>query len=65
MKKKRSEVCYELGEIKFEEGEYAEAIKFYKRMLSQYPKDELNPIAQFRIGEAYFVLKDFVQAKGS
>ena len=62
-KKKRAEVAFMLGEIYFEREEYDDAISHYQHLVENYKKDTLATIAQARIGESFWLKKDYACAK--
>jgi TonB family protein len=62
-KKKRAEVAFMLGEIYFEREEYDDAISYYQHLVENYKKDTFAAFAQARIGESFWLKKDYAQAK--
>jgi len=62
-KKKRAEAAFMLGEIYSGREEYDDAIANYRHLVENYEKDTLAPVAQDRIGEAFWLKKDYAQAK--
>jgi len=62
-KKKRAEADFLLGGIYFERGEYDDAVSYYRHLVENYEKDTLAVFAQARIGESFWLKKDYAQAK--
>ena len=53
---------FEIGEINFQAGRYAEAISQYYKLITQHQKSILIPKAYLQIGKCYFNLKNFTSA---
>lgn len=62
-KKKRAEAAFMVGEIYFKGEEYDDAINYYQILVESYKTDTLATLAQARIGEAFWLKKDYAQAK--
>ncbi len=62
-KEKRAEAAFALGEMYFDREEYDDAIGHYQHLVENYKNDTLSAFAQARIGESFWLKKDYASAK--
>lgn len=62
-KKRKAEASFTIGEIYFERKEFADAMVYYEKTLSEFEPDTLSPITRFRIGECLWQEEDYEKAK--
>lgn len=54
--------AFDAAEAAFQAGNYKEAVSGYNTFLRRYPKSGLAVLAQFGLGNAYYLLKDYKNA---
>jgi TonB family protein len=62
-KKRKGQTSFRIGEIYFQNKEYADAITYYEKTLKEFDPDTISAITQFRIGECLWSKEDYVKAK--
>jgi TonB family protein len=62
-RKKKVEAAFILGGIYFDREEYDDAVSYYRYVVENYKKDTLAVSAQARIGESFWLKKDYASAK--
>ncbi len=53
---------YDMGETYFLEGNESQAINYYKKLVEQFPKDTLAPMAKLQVAQCYEELNDMQNA---
>ncbi|UCB52347.1 MAG: TonB family protein [Candidatus Zixiibacteriota bacterium] len=61
--KRKAQASFTIGEIYFERKEFADALIYYDKTLSEFEPDTLSPITRFRIGECMWQEKDYQKAR--
>lgn len=62
---KSAEVLYKEGEQFYQDGKYEDAISRWKKVKETFQSPELTTKAEFNIGDAYFLNKDYIEAAAS
>lgn len=62
-KGRKAEASFIIGEIYFGREEYDDAISHYLHLVENYKSDTLASLAQARVGESFWLKKDYVSAK--
>jgi TonB family protein len=62
-KEKRAKAAFMVGEMYFDREKFDDAISSYQNLVETYKNDTLASFAQARIGECFWLKKDYSQAK--
>jgi TonB family protein len=60
--KRKAQASFTIGEIYFERKEFADAMTYYEKTISEFEPDTLSPITRFRIGECLWQEEDYEKA---
>jgi TonB family protein len=62
-KKRKGQASFWIGEVRFKNQDYDDAITYYERTLNDFDPDSLAAITQFRIGECFWAKSDYLKAQ--